>query len=333
MRRSDVTSPRIVGVALLAGLCALACNGDVNDTTAAGGSAAAGGTTSVETGTGGTRPAGTTSTVKTGGTTSAGGTSPTGNGSSPASATSSNTGGAPGTSTGGTVSVTSTTSTAPHTGGAAAGGSDTGVGGVNAGGTFAAGGAGGTGGQTGDAGPTDAGSICATEGCMTLYVPFTAGGQATQFYVDFGISLGVNLSSVVATARVYVDTDTTDGSVRLFAMDLSSKRIYGDWAAGSFTTLDGGWHEITLDLSSPSESDAGANFNNKNVPWVGFNVASGTSTGATFAPATVYVDWLKFTPSPSIDRTFDGNSHDYFRVDTTYQAVPGSGLNGNFIPN
>ena len=334
MRLSHVTSSKIVGVALLAGLWALACSSDSGDNAAAGGSTAAGGTTGTggtKSGTGGTKSASTTA-AKTGGTSSVGGTAATG-GTSPASTTA-KTGGAPGTSTGGVASTLTTSTSTGHTGGVNAGG----TGGVNAGG---AGGVGGvmsttTGGHTGDAGP-DAGSICATEGCITLYVPFTQGKTGTLFDVDFGASPLLDLSDVVITARVYVDTATSNGSVRLYATNNNPpnySNTYGDVTAGSFTTLEGGWHDITLDFNAVAALDGGTGFDKSKVRWIGFDVATGDAgDGGTVAPATVYVDWIKFNPATAhTDITFDGDALDGF-VGNTYQAVKGSSLNGTVFAN
>lgn len=344
MKLSCIRGSRIVGVALLAGLWALACSSDEGDSAATtggaasvGGAAATGGKTGV---TGGKTGTSTTSTAKTGGAAATGGTAATGGASS---GTAPKTGGAPGT--GGTLAVGTT-----GVGGANVGGV-TSVGGANVGGATAMGGTTAAGGSTSDGGPAaDAGVAC--DGCLTLYVPYPATegllptgvkNTATDFVHDFGSGTPEDLSTEVVTARVYVDTFSTTGGLRLYAINDNATytSLYSTWS--DLATLNGGWHEITLDLASTAAAgDAGAGFDKGKVRWLGLNISSGegwgttvTSGGSLLDEVTVYVDSIKFSDHSRADFVFDANALEGFAINkySTPPAVVGSTLNGVPLAN
>ncbi len=300
MKLSHVKSSKIVGVAVLAGLWAIACSSDSGDNAATGGSTSA--ATGGKTGTGGT-------TAKTGGA---------------SSTSTAKTGGAPGTggaattaATGGTAPA-STTSTG-HTGGASAGGTSstgtgtgTGVGGV--GGT-SVGGVGGVGGTTTTGGTSnvdagDAGFTC--NGCLKLFMPLsdanaeTDSGQSVResVEIDVGASTLVDLSSTVITAHIYVDYAGNAGGISIYAKD-GADNSYAQQAT-AYTNLDSvtGWHDFTLDLASLA-ADAGT-FDKSKIRYVGFNVNAGSSfTTAIWEHVTVYVDSITFTDNAHANYTFD----------------------------
>jgi len=333
MKLSCIAGSRIVGVALLAGLWSLACSSDEGDTTTTtGGKAGVGGATS----TGG----------KTGVT---GGASST-----------AKTGGAP--ATGGAVAAGgATSSTAPKTGGASAiGGTGnlgttavggvTSVGGAHVGGATAVGGTIAVGGNTSDGGPApDAGVTC--DGCLKLYVPFatTEGllptaekGTGTDFVYDFGAGTPEDLSTSVVTARVYVDTFSTTGGLRLYALNDNSPTYSSDYSTWvNLKDLNGGWHELTLDLAAVAAvGDAGTGFDKSKVRWLGLNINSGDGYGTTVASGgslldevTVYVDSVNFSDHVHADFTFDANAVDGFAINKYSSPVAGSLLNGAPVAN
>lgn len=322
MKLSCITGSKIVGVALLSGLWALACSSDEGDNTAAtggatsvGGAATTGGKTGV---TGGKTGTSTTSTAKTGGAAATGGVAATGGASS---------------------------STAPKTGGASSiGGSSTvgttGVGGANIGGVTSVGGAsvGGatsTGGSTStnDGGPeSDAGVVC--DGCLKLFVPLSAASTATDFAVDFGASTPEDFTTSVVTARVYVEATGNAGGLRLYGInDISYASVYETWT--NLTDLDGGWHELKLDFAAMAAlGDGGTGFDKSKVRWLGLNVNAGdTFTGAVYDDVTVYVDWIKFSDGAHPDFFFDANAVQGFEINKYTSPVAGSLLNGVPLAN
>jgi hypothetical protein len=141
-----------------------------------------------------------------------------------------------------------------------------------------------------------------------LYVPLAAANTTTEFEVDYGTSTTLDLSPTTITAHVYVQTATTGGGLRLYAKNDSITTYavqYSTWQ--NLSDLKGAWHDIALDLSAvavgPNPPVAGT-FDKSIVRWIGFNISAG-ATG-TFAPATVYVDSIKFTPvdSPAVTDDF-----------------------------
>ena len=336
------TGSRIVGIALLAGLWSLACSSDEGDnTTTTGGKASVGGAAA----TGG----------KTGVT--GGKTGVTGGASSTA-----RTGGAP--AIGGAAAGGASSSTAPKTGGASAIGGTGNVGTTAVGGVTSVGGAsasthvggatgvGGstTGGNTGDGGPAaDAGVAC--DGCLKLYVPFATAegllptaekGTGTDFVYDFGASTPEDLSTSVVTARVYVDTFSTTGGLRLYAINDNSptySSAYETWT--NLTDLNGGWHVLTLNFATMGAAgDAGTGFDKSKVRWLGLNINSGDGFGTAGASGAslleevaVYVDSIQFSDHVHADFTFDANAVDGFAINKYSSPVAGSLLNGVPVAN
>ena len=335
MKLSCITGSRIVGVALLAGLWTLACSSDEGDTTTTtGGKASVGGATATGGKTGVT--GGTSSTAKTGGAPATGGAVAAGGASS---STAPKTGGASaigGTANVGTTAVGGVTSVGA-TGGTHVGGA-TGLGGST------------TGGNTSDGGPAaDAGVAC--DGCLKLYVPFATAegllpaaekGTGTDFVYDFGAGTPEDLSTSVVTARVYVDTFSTTGGLRLYAINDNSptySSAYETWT--NLTDLNGGWHVLTLNFATMGAAgDAGTGFDKSKVRWLGLNINSGDGFGTAGASGaslldevTVYVDSIEFSDHVHADFTFDANAVDGFAINKYSSPVAGSLLNGTPVAN
>jgi hypothetical protein len=315
MTRSYNSCSKILGVALLAGLWAIACSSDDNN----GGGGATGGAT----GTGGKASTSTTA-AKTGGAPSTSNTAKTGGAPSTGGAQATGTGGAPSTGTGTkpTGGVTSTsTSTLGGTGPA---------GGTTSTRTGTSGGVGGittTGGTGPDAGGSDA-SVFSCSGCLKLYVPLEAQNTGTEFEVDYGTSTTIDLTNTTVTAHVYVDTAGTAGGLRLYGKndDFNSyATVYSTWE--NLSTLDGGWHDISLNfaaLAAGPYPPVDGQFDKAQVRWLGFNIAAGAAyDGGVFDPVTVYVDWIKFTPvaTPAVTDDF-----------TFATTIEGFGINSGATP-
>jgi len=136
---------------------------------------------------------------------------------------------------------------------------------------------------------------------MKLYVPLVAQKTGTEFEVDYGTSTTLDLSDTVVTARVYVETNGNAGGLRLYGKNDSVNNYaskYANWQ--NLSDLDGGWHEISLDLAAAADApypNPDALFDKTLVRWIGFNISAGDAwDGGVFDPVTVYVDWIKFTP-------------------------------------
>jgi hypothetical protein len=163
----------------------------------------------------------------------------------------------------------------------------------------------------------------------------------TDFVYDFGQGTPEDLSTSVVTARVYVDTFATTGGLRLYALndDSAYSSYYSTWA--NLKELNGGWHELTLDLAAlAAVGDAGAGFDKSKVRWLGLNINSGDGFGTTVASGgslldevTVYVDSVNFSDHVHADFTFDANAVDGFAINKYNSPVANSTLNGVPLSN
>jgi hypothetical protein len=315
--RSRVFSP---GVSTAAGMLVLACGGQLDygnddaggNTSAAGGAIAAQGGTSAS---GGAFPLG--GKVATGGSKYTGGASPAG-GKSP---------------TGGSKA----------TGGASAGGSKYTGGSSPTGGKSATGGSKYTGGTTAQGGTTTTGGTIATggtngegtafglscPGCLKLYVPLATANTGTEFEVDYGTSTTLDLSDMVVTAHLYVDTAGTAGGLRMYAKNddfANYATIYSNWQ--NLSNLDGSWHDVRLDLSQvvsapyPNPNNV---FDKSMVRWIGFDISAGAAfDGGIFDPVIVYVDWIKFSVPYVADAFAFTTTVEGFTINANNVPLPGS---------
>ncbi|HTQ05278.1 MAG TPA: carbohydrate binding domain-containing protein [Polyangiaceae bacterium] len=172
--------------------------------------------------------------------------------------------------------------------------------GVGTGGTVAQGGTAGT--TTGMGGAPMGGMGGMPSYCYeSLYVPLAMENDQADFEIDYGDSTPVNLSATTLSVRLRAETTGNAGGLQVYVKDGSAQNYavaYLGWNnltdLSSFTTL-------TYDLS---QATGGTGFDPTVIRYVGINVTAGsTFDGATWAPATVYVDSITFSDgaTPNLD--------------------------------
>ena len=242
-----------------------------------------------------------------------------------------------GKSSGGTAGGAGDTSQGgedPVFGGAAGspnGGTTTAEGGRSQGGKSTSGGkssAGGTtgqqGGNTGAGGAPDPSipppSTTCQDGCLNLYVPFTATGQQQFFTILTG---DVDLSQSIVTAKVrVVSFKSTAGFMKLYASSIDNFDYYG--GPGLEQIHEGDEKSLTLDLTGTPKNLSGNDWNNKHVLHLGIQINS--QPGTMFGPLHLELEEITLSDNalPPFDFKTAADVTDMYVND--YQPVPGSAI-------
>jgi hypothetical protein len=211
-------------------------------------------------------------------------------------------------STGGSVATGGTGGSFAGTGGTGGSVSTTGgSGGLATGGTAGGGTSGGTslGGMAGNVASAGAGGTGgAPSYCYeALYAPIAMENDQVDFEVDYGDAGAVDLSATTLSVRLRAETAGNAGGVQVYVKNGTAQNFAAAYLGWNNLTDLTNFTTLTYDLSTAT---GGTGFDINAIRYVGINVNAGsTFDGASFQPATIYVDSITFSDGASADLNFN----------------------------